>query len=62
MQQRQATATQFATKTVDASRSAQHSAPVVLDMATLKLVAGGTGALGPNGGWLVVPAGPNGGW
>ena len=61
MQQRQTTTSPFATKTVEAAvRSPGKTAPIVLDAAALKLVAGGTG---PNGGWsTAVVTGPNGGW
>ena len=57
MHQRQSTATQSGTA------SQAKSAPIALDAATLKLVAGGVQAAGPNGGWCSAGAeGPNGGW
>jgi hypothetical protein len=64
MQQRQTTTSPFATKTAEAAvRSSVKTAPIVLDAAALKLVAGGVAATGPNGGWATaVVTGPNGGW
>ncbi|MDP3820326.1 MAG: hypothetical protein Q8R33_02520 [Burkholderiales bacterium] len=60
MQQRQSTASQFATQS---AASQAKSAPIALDAATLKLVAGGVQAAGPNGGWASAAVeGPNGGW
>lgn len=61
MQQRQSTASQFATQSGATSQA--KSAPIALDAATLKLVAGGVQAAGPNGGWSSAGVeGPNGGW
>ena len=61
MQQRQSTASQFATQSCATSQA--KSAPITLDAATLKLVAGGATTAGPNGGWSnAVVDGPNGGW
>ena len=63
MQHRQIAVSQFASKTHAAARSSAKTAPIALDAATLKLVAGGVQASGPNGGWSsVAPSGPNGGW
>ena len=63
MQQRQSAASQFATQALAAAASSVKTAPIALDAATLKLVAGGTPTAGPNGGWCsAVVAGPNGGW
>ncbi len=63
MQQRQTTVSQFATPSVAAAQASAKSAPIALDAATLKLVAGGVQAAGPNGGWSSAgAAGPNGGW
>ena len=63
MQQRQTTVSQFATQFVAASQASAKSAPIALDAATLKLVAGGATTAGPNGGWSsAVVEGPNGGW
>lgn len=63
MQQRQAPATPATQQTVGATRPTAPAAPVVLDMAALKLVAGGVVADGPHGGWSVaVVDGPHGGW
>jgi hypothetical protein len=64
MQQRQTTVFQFAAKTHTAAPSSVRCAPIALDAATLKLVAGGAQTAGPNGGWAsaVVVNGPNGGW
>ena len=63
MQQRQFPVSQFATQTV-ATASSIKSAPIALDAATLKLVAGGAQTMGPYGGWssAVVISGPYGGW
>lgn len=63
MQQRQVTVSQFATRSVAGSQSSVKSAPIALDAATLKLVAGGAPTSGPNGGWATAAVdGPNGGW
>jgi|GEM_PF-3698228 len=63
MQQRQSTVSQFATQSCATSQSSAKSAPMALDAATLKLVAGGVQTAGPNGGWASAgAAGPNGGW
>jgi hypothetical protein len=63
MQQRQTTVSQFATPSVAGSQASSKSAPIALDAATLKLVAGGAQAAGPNGGWSGAAVdGPNGGW
>ena len=63
MQQRQTTISQFASKIHAGAQSSVKTAPIALDAATLKLVAGGVQASGPNGGWSsVAPSGPNGGW
>ncbi|MEQ1682608.1 MAG: hypothetical protein ABL916_03080 [Burkholderiaceae bacterium] len=63
MQQRQITASQFATQSVAGSQASTKSAPIALDAATLKLVAGGVQTAGPNGGWSSAGVeGPNGGW
>ena len=63
MQQRQTTVSQFATQSTAASQSSAKSAPIALDAATLKLVAGGAQTAGPNGGWSSAAVdGPNGGW
>lgn len=64
MQQRQSIVSQFATQSGSASQSPAKSAPIALDAATLKLVAGGAQTAGPYGGWssAAVAAGPYGGW
>ena len=63
MQQRQSTASQFATQTLAYAATSVKTAPIALDAATLKLVAGGTPTAGPNGGWsYAVVDGPKGGW
>ena len=63
MQQRQITAAQFASKTHAGAQLPVKSAPIALDAATLKLVAGGAQTSGPYGGWSsVAPSGPYGGW
>lgn len=63
MQQRQTTVFQFATQSVVGSQASAKSAPIALDAATLKLVAGGAQTAGPNGGWSGAAVdGPNGGW
>jgi hypothetical protein len=63
MQQRQITVSQFATQSVLTSQASAKSAPIALDAATMKLVAGGVQASGPNGGWASAGVeGPNGGW
>jgi hypothetical protein len=63
MQQRQSTVSQFTAQSAAASQASAKSAPIALDAATLKLVAGGAQTAGPNGGWSsAVAAGPNGGW
>ena len=64
MQQRQSTVSQFATQSGTASQATGKSAPIALDAATLKLVAGGVQASGPHGGWstAAVIDGPHGGW
>lgn len=63
MQQRQSTVSPFATQSGSASQASSKSAPIALDAATLKLVAGGVQTAGPNGGWASVAVdGPNGGW
>lgn len=64
MQQRQTTVFAFATKTLSAASSSVKTAPIALDIATLKLVAGGVQLSGPHGGWAsaAVVAGPHGGW
>jgi hypothetical protein len=60
MQQRQFIATQ---SIAGSQAAAAKSAPIALDAAALKLVAGGAQAAGPNGGWSSAgAAGPNGGW
>ena len=63
MQQRQTTVFQSVNKT-QAAQSAVKSAPIALDAATLKLVAGGAQTSGPYGGWssAAVASGPYGGW
>ena len=63
MQQRQSTVSQFATQSGAASQASAKNAPIALDAATLKLVAGGAETAGPNGGWACAAvSGPNGGW
>ena len=63
MQQRQTAVSQVATKAHAVAQSSVKTAPIALDAATLKLVAGGAPTAGPNGGWCsAVVAGPNGGW
>ncbi len=63
MQQRQSTVFAFTTKNPGSAQSSIKSAPIALDAATLKLVAGGAQTAGPNGGWAsVAVSGPNGGW
>lgn len=64
MQQRQSTVSLFAAQAGSTSQASVKSAPIALDAATLKLVAGGAKADGPNGGWssAAVVDGPNGGW
>ena len=63
MQQRQFTVFQFSTQSGAASQASSKSAPIALDAASLKLVAGGVLAAGPKGGWAsAVVAGPKGGW
>jgi hypothetical protein len=64
MQQRQFTVSQFATQSAVASQASAKSAPIALDAATLKLVAGGAQTAGPHGGWAsaAVVDGPHGGW
>jgi hypothetical protein len=63
MQQRQSTVFQFATQSGAAPQSSAKSAPIALDAATLKLVAGGVQADGPHGGWAAAAVdGPHGGW
>ena len=64
MQQRQSTVSQFGTQSGAASQASAKSAPITLDAATLKLVAGGAQAAGPHGGWSSAAAvdGPHGGW
>ena len=63
MQQRQSPVSQFAAQTL-ATASPIKGAPIALDAATLKLVAGGAQPSGPYGGWSssVVITGPYGGW
>ena len=63
MQQRQTTISQFASKIHAGTQSSVKTAPIALDAATLKLVAGGVEASGPKGGWSSVTlSGPKGGW
>jgi hypothetical protein len=64
MQQRQTTVSPFAAKTHTATPSSGKTAPIALDAASLKLVAGGAQTSGPYGGWssAVVISGPYGGW
>ncbi|MEO8805482.1 MAG: hypothetical protein ABI433_05340 [Burkholderiaceae bacterium] len=63
MQQRQFTVSQSTAKTQAAAQPSAKTAPIALDAATLKLVAGGVQAAGPNGGWTSAGVeGPNGGW
>lgn len=64
MQQRQVKSFQFTAKTPTTSLSPAKTAPIALDAATLKLVAGGAQTSGPYGGWssAVTTSGPYGGW
>lgn len=63
MQQRQSTVSLFAAQSHAAFQAPVKSAPIALDAATLKLVAGGAQTAGPNGGWSSAGVeGPNGGW
>ena len=63
MQQRQSTVSQFVTQSVATSQTSAQNAPLLLDAATLKLVAGGAQTSGPYGGWAsAVASGPYGGW
>ncbi|MEO8060155.1 MAG: hypothetical protein ABI671_17710 [Burkholderiales bacterium] len=64
MQQRQFTVSPLATQPGAPSPATGRTAPIALDAATLKLVAGGMQASGPHGGWstAAVADGPHGGW